>query len=73
MEVARMGELKNGFGPYEHDLYGCHGFLAAKRRSRNIGARFHPYHVSAPELGPLLDWCPPSNELFSGSLPWKRA
>ncbi|KAG8775270.1 hypothetical protein FRC12_001585 [Ceratobasidium sp. 428] len=73
MEVARAGELKSGFTPYEHDLYGCHGFLAAKRRSRNTGARFHPYHISAPELGPLLDWCPSSNELFSGPLPWKRA
>lgn len=73
MEVARMGELNNGFTPYTQDLYGCHGFLAAKRRSRNIGSRFHPYHSSAPELGPLLDWCPPSNELYHGPLPWSRA
>lgn len=70
VEISRAGELKNGYTPYEHDMYGCHGFLAAKRRSRNVGARFHPYHVSAPELGALLDWCPASNELFSGSLPW---
>ncbi|KAF8608712.1 hypothetical protein BDV93DRAFT_518783 [Ceratobasidium sp. AG-I] len=73
IEISRAGEHKNGFTPYTQDLYGCHGFLAAKRRSRNIGSRFHPYHSSAPELGPLLDWCPPSNELYRGPLPWSRA
>lgn len=73
LEVSRAGERKYGFTPYTHDLYGCHDFLAAKRRSRNVGARFHPYHTSAPELAGLLDWCPASrNKLFRGSLPWSR-
>ncbi|KAG8762646.1 hypothetical protein FRC11_008242 [Ceratobasidium sp. 423] len=71
LEVAQDGEHKNGFIPYMRDLYGCHDFLAAKRRSRNTAARFHPYHSSAPELAELLDWCPPSrHQLFSGPLPW---
>ncbi|CUA66832.1 putative protein C57A10,07 [Schizosaccharomyces pombe 972h-] [Rhizoctonia solani] len=70
-EVAQDGEHKNGFIPYMRDLYGCHDFLAAKRRLRNTAARFHPYHSSAPELADLLDWCPPSrHQLFSGPLPW---
>ncbi|KAB5595988.1 Cytoplasm protein [Ceratobasidium theobromae] len=74
LEASRAGEFKNGFTPYTHDLYGCHDFLAAKRRSRNVGARFHPYHTSAPELTDLLDWCPPSrHQLFSGPLPWSPA
>ncbi|CAE6490086.1 unnamed protein product [Rhizoctonia solani] len=74
LEVAQDGEHKNGFIPYMRDLYGCHDFLAAKRRLRNTAARFHPYHSSAPELVDLLDWCPPSRHpLFSGTLPWSRA
>ncbi|CAE6414831.1 unnamed protein product [Rhizoctonia solani] len=74
LEVAQDGEHKNGFIPYMRDLYGCHDFLAAKRRLRNTAARFHPYHSSAPELADLLDWCPLSrHQLFSGPLPWSRA
>ncbi|KDN45177.1 hypothetical protein RSAG8_05092, partial [Rhizoctonia solani AG-8 WAC10335] len=74
LDVAQDGEHKNGFIPYMRDLYGCHDFLAAKRRLRNTAARFHPYHSSAPELANLLDWCPPSrHQLFSGPLPWSRA
>ncbi|CAE6481606.1 unnamed protein product [Rhizoctonia solani] len=73
LEIAEDGEHKNGFIPYMRDLYGCHDFLAAKRRSRNTAARFHPYHNSAPELADLLDWCPPSRHLlFSGPLPWSH-
>ncbi|CAE6459224.1 unnamed protein product [Rhizoctonia solani] len=73
LEIAQDGEHKNGFIPYMRDLYGCHDFLAAKRRLRNTAARFHPYHSSAPELADLLDWCPPSrHQLFSGPLPWSR-
>ncbi|CAE6430545.1 unnamed protein product [Rhizoctonia solani] len=73
LEVAEDGEHKNGFIPYMRDLYGCHDFLSAKRRSRNTAARIHPYYTSAPELTDLLDWCPPSRHLlFSGPLPWSR-
>ncbi|KAL5483269.1 hypothetical protein ACEPAI_8499 [Sanghuangporus weigelae] len=57
-EEATKGELANGYLPYEKDLYGCHGTLLAKRRSRNVHRKAHPYHVSAPEIAPLLEWCP---------------
>ncbi|OCB88603.1 Isochorismatase hydrolase [Sanghuangporus baumii] len=57
-EEATKGELANGYLPYEQDLYGCHGILLAKRRNRNVHRKAHPYHVSAPEIAPLLEWCP---------------
>jgi len=59
------------------DLYGCHGELLAKRRSRNPFARIHPYYTSAPPaVQALLSWCPGSPEedkmttVFPGPLPW---
>ncbi|KAL4080180.1 hypothetical protein V8B97DRAFT_707335 [Scleroderma yunnanense] len=68
---ARDGEFRNGYKPYTIDLYGCHDFLLAKRRARNLFLRFHPYHSSAPELRGLLEWCPSDpTELFQGPLPW---
>ncbi|KAJ7782827.1 hypothetical protein B0H16DRAFT_1494517 [Mycena metata] len=68
---AQEGERKNGYLPYLEDLYGCHGFLAAKRISRNSAARFPPYHLSSPELALLMGWCPQiKTQLFRGKLPW---
>ncbi|KAJ7039160.1 hypothetical protein C8F04DRAFT_1033875 [Mycena alexandri] len=68
---AREGERNNGYLPYLEDHYGCHGFLAAKRISRNYAARFPPYHLSSPELAPLMGWCPQvGTQLFRGKLPW---
>ncbi|KII92000.1 hypothetical protein PLICRDRAFT_36770 [Plicaturopsis crispa FD-325 SS-3] len=70
---AQDGELQNGYKPYTADLYGCHSYLLAKRRSRNPFARFHSYHTSAPELRGLLEWCPASQTaLYPGALPWDR-
>lgn len=40
------GEQENGYKPFEKDLYGCHDYLAKKRRSRNPYRRFHGYHSS---------------------------
>ena len=56
-------------------MYGCHGLLLSKRRSRNPFARFHSYYSSAPELGALLNWCPSRADggqtaIFPGPLPW---
>ncbi|KAJ7928551.1 hypothetical protein B0H13DRAFT_1967825 [Mycena leptocephala] len=68
---ARQGERQNGYLPYRADLYGCHTFLANKRRQRNYDARYPPYYLSCPELRPLLSWCPSVHtQLFSGTLPW---
>ncbi|KAJ6495633.1 hypothetical protein C8R47DRAFT_1115875 [Mycena vitilis] len=68
---AQQGERQNGYLPYLQDFYGCHTFLANKRRGRNYAARYPPYYSSCPELGALLSWCPSVHtELFSGALPW---
>ncbi|KAG1870472.1 hypothetical protein C8R48DRAFT_760590 [Suillus tomentosus] len=70
-ESARIGEVKNGYAPYQLDLYGCHDFLLAKRRARNPFLRFHSYHASAPELRGLLEWCPDdAGMVYNGLLPW---
>ncbi|KAF7298132.1 hypothetical protein HMN09_01034600 [Mycena chlorophos] len=69
--VARQGERENGYLPYVADLYGCHSFLANKRRQRNYSARYPPYYLSNPRLAALLMWCPPDHTaMFTGSLPW---
>ncbi|KAJ6602195.1 hypothetical protein B0H10DRAFT_2167366 [Mycena sp. CBHHK59/15] len=71
---ARQGERQNGYLPYLEDIYGCHGFLANKRRQRNHHARFPPYYSSCPEMGPLLGWCPEVyTQLFSGDVPWSTS
>ncbi|GJE91972.1 hypothetical protein PsYK624_081240 [Phanerochaete sordida] len=75
MTAARNGERENGFLPYAQDVYGCHDFLLAKRRSRNVAKRFHSYFSSAPELAGLLNWCPGPHDggqtaLYPGPLPW---
>ncbi|KAI5117191.1 hypothetical protein M0805_004961 [Coniferiporia weirii] len=76
-EVAIKGELENGYMPYMRDLYGCHGSLLEKRRARNVHYRAHPYHISAPEIASLLEWCPGDDteggkftRVFDGPLPW---
>jgi len=34
-------------------------------------ANTHGYHVGAPEMGELLEWCPKDGkEIFTGTLPW---
>ncbi|KAF8813708.1 hypothetical protein BYT27DRAFT_6352731 [Phlegmacium glaucopus] len=68
---AVHGEQQNGYLPYTHDKYGCHSMLLTKRRQRNPHSRFHPYHISSPELVPLLEWCPDGGSaLFNGYVPW---
>ncbi|CAO1633321.1 unnamed protein product [Jaminaea pallidilutea] len=68
------GEKLKGFTLFERDMYGCHGKLLEKRRSRNPTRRFHPYYTSAPEIADLLNWCPPDGSALQGvyrdSLPW---
>ncbi|KAJ7072549.1 hypothetical protein C8F01DRAFT_1104334 [Mycena amicta] len=69
--LARQGERENGYLPYLADLYGCHSFLANKRRQRNYAARYPPYYLSNPGLASLLGWCPQEHTaMFSGALPW---
>jgi hypothetical protein len=58
LQAAQMGELQSGYGPFVTDLYGCHGALLRKRRRRNPYKRVHAYHMSAPEIAGLLEWCP---------------
>jgi len=68
--LAYAGENQFGYTPYSKDLYGCHNALLAKRRRRNPFQIFHPYHVSAPEMAGLFEWCPRRNLIFPGWLPW---
>ncbi|KDN45066.1 hypothetical protein K437DRAFT_256721 [Tilletiaria anomala UBC 951] len=67
-------EQQDGYKLFERDMYGCHGELLAKRKSRNPARRFHPYFSSAPEIAGLLNWCPPDGVGLQGtypkSLPW---
>jgi len=71
--VQYRGENQNGYTPFSTDLYGCHGVLLEKRARRNPFYRFHPYHISSPELADLLDWCPTDKvSIFPGNLPWDR-
>jgi hypothetical protein len=35
--------------------------------------RTHGYHVGAPELRELLEWCPKDGkQIFPGALPWTK-
>ncbi|KAI0047552.1 hypothetical protein FA95DRAFT_1213264 [Auriscalpium vulgare] len=69
--IAHSGEVTNSYEPYLKDTYGCHGTLLDKRRARNAHARVHAYHLSAPEIAGLLEWCPwPPRKLYRGALPW---
>ncbi|TPX47108.1 hypothetical protein SeLEV6574_g02828 [Synchytrium endobioticum] len=65
------GEKKNAMMPYQHDVYGCHGKLAEKRKSRNPFNRIDGYVNSCPEIRDLLLYCPSDGvSLFAGPLPW---
>lgn len=65
-------KLQNKFGytPYSEDLYGCHGQLLEKRKSRNPFLRVPPYYGTNTELLELLHYCPKGRHVFPGSLPW---
>ena len=66
------GERTYGLEPFQRDPMGCHDLLLSKRRSRNPFRRIHPYHTSAPELAPFLEWCPDDyTSLYPGRLPWR--
>ncbi|KAH9033122.1 hypothetical protein EDB84DRAFT_107446 [Lactarius hengduanensis] len=70
---AGSGELTNAFTPYSTDLYGCHAPLVQKRAGRNFHAKAHGYHVGAPEMRELLEWCPKDGtRIFPGTLPWVK-
>jgi hypothetical protein len=65
--------LSNAYTPFSGDLYGCHAPLVKKRAERNFHMRTHGYHVGAPEMGELLEWCPKDGkEIFGGTLPWAK-
>jgi len=68
---AAKGEFENGFRPFTTDVYGCREALTRKRRARNPHLRAHAYHLTAPELAALLEWCPADGTaIFPGPLPW---
>ncbi|KAI0319603.1 hypothetical protein OF83DRAFT_769532 [Amylostereum chailletii] len=68
---ASAGEIENSFAPFSKDLYGCHPPLSTKRAGRNPHLRAHPYHLAAPELAELFEWCPVARaQVFAGELPW---
>ncbi|KAI9510926.1 hypothetical protein F5148DRAFT_1010229 [Russula earlei] len=70
---AASGELANAYTPYSVDLYGCHAPLTQKRAGRNFHMRSHGYHVGAPELRELFEWCPKDGiKIFPGTLPWGK-
>ncbi|OCF59101.1 cytoplasmic protein [Kwoniella mangroviensis CBS 10435] len=80
------GELKFGFKPFLNSPTGCHPPLSTKKLLRNPYIKYHPYHISNPQLIELFEWCPPLQDhkefdslddyrdvygtSFSGRLPW---
>ncbi|CAI2162986.1 13000_t:CDS:2 [Funneliformis geosporum] len=67
-----VGENVNSMGPFQRDLYGCHGKLLEKKLNRNPYRRSHPYQISCPELSSLFNYCPENqNQLFPDKLPWE--
>jgi hypothetical protein len=71
--LSILPQLANAFSPYSKDLYGCHAPLSQKRAGRNFHMRTHGYHVGAPELRELLEWCPKDGiQIFPGTLPWGK-
>jgi hypothetical protein len=71
--LSIVRQLVNAFSPFSGDLYGCHVPLAQKRAGRNFHMRTHGYHVGAPELRELLEWCPKDGkQIFPGTLPWGK-
>ena len=71
--LSIVPQLANAFSPYSKDLYGCHAPLSQKRAGRNFHMRTHGYHVGAPELRELLEWCPKDGiKIFPGILPWGK-
>jgi hypothetical protein len=71
VSASDLFQHQSGYLPYLSDLYGCHTYLASKRRHRNYDARYPPYYLSCRELRPLLEWCPSDHtQLFSDPLPW---
>ncbi|KAJ3824638.1 hypothetical protein F5880DRAFT_1623124 [Lentinula raphanica] len=71
-KTAQEGELKT-YIETSKDMYHCHSQLLQKRRNRNHHRRFHPYHVSSPELSDLMEWCPSEGSmLYNGLLPWTQ-
>ncbi|PVU97841.1 hypothetical protein BB561_000280 [Smittium simulii] len=67
----KNGELKNGYGPFKKDPYGCSEFLSSKKKSRNPQNKIHGYNLSSPQLSELINYCSKGhNDLFSGKLPW---
>jgi hypothetical protein len=71
--LSIVPQLANAFSPYSKDLYGCHAPLSQKRAGRNFHMRTHGYHVGAPELRELLEWCPKDGiQIFPGILPWGK-
>ncbi|KAJ3988843.1 hypothetical protein F5890DRAFT_1402318 [Lentinula detonsa] len=68
--VAQEGELRT-YSETSQDMYHCHSQLLQKRMNRNYHRRYHPYHVSSPELSDLMEWCPTkASMLYNGILPW---
>ena len=71
--LSIVPQLANAFSPYSKDLYGCHALLSQKRAGRNFHMRTHGYHVGAPEMRELLEWCPKDGiQIFPGTLPWGK-
>jgi hypothetical protein len=65
------GESSNSYGPFQEDLYGCHGSLSEKKKNRNPFRQHHGYRSSCPELSILMSYCPKDRtKLYSGHLPW---
>jgi hypothetical protein len=72
-DFSPFRQLAKAYTPYTGDLYGCHAPLIQKRAGRNFHLRTHGYHVGAPELRELLEWCPEDGtQVFPGPLPWGK-
>ncbi|WOO79454.1 putative protein [Vanrija pseudolonga] len=63
------GELKHAYAHFLFSPSGCRPPLSQKRTDRNPYSRYPPYHASTPELGPLLEWCPPQTLVGEVAVP----
>ncbi|KAI8388921.1 uncharacterized protein BYT42DRAFT_561704 [Radiomyces spectabilis] len=68
--ITYESETNNSFKPFENDFYGCKGSLLQKKIDRNPFRRRHMYRDSCPALSQLISYCPSTNSVFDGPLPW---
>jgi hypothetical protein len=76
LEFTIASELRNGYGPFEKDLYGTGSFLGAKRKDRRWEEEtLHKLSNGLEEVvQQLLRWDGGESkvEIFPQKLPWEQ-